>query len=266
MQSLRISVTGSGVLTKKGGLTMTTKSGNDMMDALADGGDDAEPVSGPKTGNLDDGDDVGPANVVKFESADDRLADDQQKVAESVYDHEDKRKTGLDPTMGVEAADAATKAGIAEVKSKLRDDPSLSPLSPEKEEFNPLLTQNALQEGEREGGIMRVRAPGANVVDDTQKLSSSYRPEAENADNENRFELSGFTVAYEPVAGAGQVTTQVRNFFDDAGSAKGVVTNGRCMIPVGNKIVSAKIVLGAPIICKNERQLFEYVDGQWRRT
>lgn len=143
------------------------------------------------------------------------------------------------------------------------------PVEESKSEFDPNALQDALKDSELEGGVFKMRTTGSSALDNEQpKGAEYYKPSRElnSSQAEGKYEVSGFTVQYEPKSGGGLSSVQVRDYFDDIETAKASVSKAGYLIPLKNGYKIGKITLGCPIICLNERQLFEYVNGQWRRA
>ena len=188
------------------------------------------------------------------------------------------------PSVGDEDTVQAVQAHIAEEIEKESEaenmaEPDLSPVPAvvlendivppsAKPEFDPTRIQNALKDDELEGGVFKMRTTGLASMDSEQPRGAEYykpQRELEAGAAHGKYEVSGFTVQYEPKPGGGLSSVQIRDYFDDLETAKASVSPSGYLIPLRSGYKLGRITLGCPVICLNERQILEYVNGNWRR-
>lgn len=130
--------------------------------------------------------------------------------------------------------------------------------------FNQSEVQDARKDGgDTEGGVarpatVRFSGPSSSVGDGYQTGSKTEKIDI------NKFEVSGFTVSFEPVQGAGMVNTNVNVFFDDVESAKVSVNGSVFLYPYKGSFKVARITSGAPTINHKERAIMQYLNGVWK--
>jgi hypothetical protein len=96
---------------------------------------------------------------------------------------------------------------------------------------------------------------------------SQLKPEP-NADDDSisgKFEVTGFGVTYNSNGGSHFVN--IRDYFNDMETAFASINGSKYLMPLpkGGYTI-ADITSGAPIICFNERELYNYKNNQWKRT
>jgi len=126
-------------------------------------------------------------------------------------------------------------------------------------------SQDARYDSPNEGGIMRNKTSGASAFLE-QTDNGSYRPQTADEAPDGMYEVTGFSVSYEPSPGAGLVSVRVRDFFPDVKTAFLSVNGSNYMLPVKGGYIASSIQLGSPIICKQDRQVYEFMNGEWKRT
>lgn len=147
----------------------------------------------------------------------------------------------------------------------------LPPLSKStREGFNPQSTQNAKKDAEVEGGITTSRTTGpmkssGDAAEDGSQLKPAPDMVAES--KPGQYEVTGFSASYEPAKGKGLESVQIRDYFDDMETAMASVNGDKYLMPLpGGGYKIATITQGAPTISIEERQLYEYINGKWRRS
>ena len=80
----------------------------------------------------------------------------------------------------------------------------------------------------------------------------------------SEFELSGFHA--EVKTSTGMTSVQITQTFKDVEMAKASINGDKYLMAANFGFIPCPITRGAPIICNGERQLFEYIDNQWRRV
>lgn len=138
-----------------------------------------------------------------------------------------------------------------------------------KPEFSPQSAVNALTDSDDEGGVSKERSSSASYISAETLQESGGRvkqPNMEAPSVEDKFEVTGFTVEME--TSPGNITSiRIRDYFDTLDEVMASIEGSRYLMPVKPKgFKVTKITLGAPIVCRNERQLYEYVQGKWRKT
>jgi len=138
-----------------------------------------------------------------------------------------------------------------------------------KPEFSQDSAVHALAETDDEGGVSRARSSSASYISAETLQESGGRvrqPNMEAPSVEDKFEVTGFTVEVE--TSPGNITSlRIRDYFDTLEEVMASIEGSRYLMPVKPKgFKVTKITLGAPIVCRNERQLYEYVQGKWRKT
>jgi hypothetical protein len=198
-----------------------------------------------------------------------KLAEEDQQAQEASISNEiDTHEEDINQSAGNEASVVVSGEAVS-----LNKDATLTSTGDlNKVEFNPNQIQNALFDSELEGGVSRTRSTGMTGIGDSVPLKggdgSVYFPEPERDVSaiKGMYEVGGFTVQYEPKQGEGLISIQIHNYFPDLETAMASVTDNRYMMPMKQWYKVARISLGSPIICLNERQIYEYIDGKWRRT
>jgi hypothetical protein len=140
-----------------------------------------------------------------------------------------------------------------------------------KPEFNPEAVTHGLKDDEAEGGISTARSASQSLTEAERLEDAGGRvisqPNMDTASMADKYEITGFTV--EVSLSKGNMTSiRVRDYFDTLEDAMASVSeHTRYMMPVRPKgFKVTKISSGAPILCFNERELYNYLDGQWRKT
>jgi len=132
--------------------------------------------------------------------------------------------------------------------------------------FDPTDTQDARRDGNQEGGIARNRTTGNQFHSHGKPEGAQLRPSESTPDYSKMFEVSGFTVSFEKVQGQGNVNVEIRDHFVDIETAMASVNGEKYLMPIpqtGFKVV--EIVSGAPTISYQDRVMYEYINGKWRR-
>lgn len=136
----------------------------------------------------------------------------------------------------------------------------------DKEGFDDTQQQDARYDSEDEGGVTKPKTTGPMKLPggDAAMEGGQIKQREPLADaTENAYELSGFHV--EMPAGGNMVSQQVTQDFADLDTAKACINGTTYLMPIQGGVKACQITRGAPIICYNERQLLEYVGGQWRK-
>lgn len=136
---------------------------------------------------------------------------------------------------------------------------------------NPGFDQSAIQDAridsKIEGGVTnpkRSTGPQKFNGDSSSEGGIIGKREPLSDSTPGAYELSGFHVEMD--TGAGMVSIQITQDFKDADTAKLAVNGDKYLMPVkGGGFKSCQIIRGAPILCYEERQIAEYIDGKWRR-
>jgi len=130
--------------------------------------------------------------------------------------------------------------------------------------FDESEVQDARIDRNEEGGVTNpLRSTGPMKNTDPAMEGGLIKQDHLGDATENAYELSGFHV--EVPTGTGAVSQQITMDFDDLETAKACVNGGTFLMPLQGRVKACKITRGAPIICFNERQILEYIDGRWRK-
>jgi len=145
-------------------------------------------------------------------------------------------------------------------------------LSPAKSApFDPTAITNALLDSEDEGGAAPYRSTGLTASGqvtstDEEGLTIKPTPNMDDSPIEGKYELTGIMVEYEPKIGAAKKSVNIRDFFDTLEQAYLSVNGNKYLMPVPNGYKVATIMSGRPVICYNDRLVYEYVEGDWKRV
>lgn len=138
----------------------------------------------------------------------------------------------------------------------------------EKPEFNPEAATHALKDSEEvEGGISTARSASASLSS-AGELGGRVisQPNMDSASLMDKYEVTGFTVEVS-LSPNNMSSIRVRDHFDTLEEVMASVDGSRYLMPIKPKgFKVTKITSGAPIVCFNERQMYEYMDGKWRKT
>lgn len=125
--------------------------------------------------------------------------------------------------------------------------------------------QDARNDFDVEGGVTKpqttgpMKLPSGDVAQEGGQIKHGHL--ADSA--QDAYEVSGFHV--EVPTGTGMVSQQITQNFVDLETAKASINGEMFLRPQQGGFKACKIIRGAPIICYNERQILEYIDGKWRR-
>lgn len=161
----------------------------------------------------------------------------------------------------------APSTGIID-ETKTIEEPTLSQSS--KPGFDTASTQPALSDSDDEGGVAKSTSTGGQKNfrgAETEGTLIKPNPDMTAESKAGTYEMSGFTVSYEPKKGEGTTSVQIRDVFPDMETAMASVNGNKYLMPMpqgGFKI--ATIIQGAPAIVFEDRQVYEYVNGKWRRA
>jgi hypothetical protein len=126
--------------------------------------------------------------------------------------------------------------------------------------FDPNTVANVMSRDDGiDGGIMTGKMN--NVVSEGSILKS-IGPNTKEISVKNQCEISGFSIQYIPKGTKSIASREVVDYYDDIDDAKKRFNGDSYFTQDG---VIAKISRGAPIICVEDRQKFEYVNEEWRR-
>lgn len=151
-------------------------------------------------------------------------------------------------------------------KSGTQDEPATS--ESDKDGFDSTSTKNAMApSSDEDGGIMKNVTTGIHTTSDED--GKATQPTAKIEDDKaakGGFEIIGFAIQYSIDDGKTHQTEDVHEFCDTKQEALDRFTGVHYMCVRNDKIVKGLITKGAPTICHNERQIYEYVNNQWRRS
>ncbi len=146
--------------------------------------------------------------------------------------------------------------------------PTLKHVEPK---FDAATAQNALDDQEVEGGITPVKTTGpikslSDPSSDGMIIKQRSRSDMESDSMKNKYEVTGFRVEWKRDNGSIEVL-DIRDYFNDLETAKASVISGKYIMPLNSGgYTMTRICGGAPIVCFNDRQIFEHVNGDWRRS
>jgi len=138
----------------------------------------------------------------------------------------------------------------------------------EKPQFNPEVTQDPRRDEEIEGGVKASRTTGplkSFTEPSAEGSALKQEPDLDADSDPTKYEIGGFTVEYKVDKNIYSVA--IRDYFEDKETAMAAVNGENYLMPMpkgGFKL--AKITSGAPILCKDERQLFHYNEDRWIRS
>jgi hypothetical protein len=138
--------------------------------------------------------------------------------------------------------------------------------------FDPQQVQSPKVDEDNEGGVVASKTTGPTM---SQASNEGRRPEDEGhqikpapnmtADSvANKFEMTGFQVQYE--TGKVLQSVEIRDYFDDLETAQASVNGSKYLMPMPNGFKIANITGGMPVLSFDERQMYEYQAGKWKRT
>lgn len=147
-------------------------------------------------------------------------------------------------TDSVEVGAGSVKVAVAE------------PVAPKAKVWTSELTANPLRDGGDDAGIQRSGAIdlGVAIKDGAQVIYSRTQKPGCN------YELSGFVAQYDH--GTIRSALKVLLWFKDVDSIKACFEGQRFTDPEGN---SGVILSGAPVVCKDDMQVLNFIQGEWRR-
>lgn len=191
--------------------------------------------------------------------------DPQKTPMEEIADEDEKSNIAELQNEDIPVETEKTKSSSID-ESKTIKTPILK--NSKKPGFNPNEKQDARIDNKIEGGVARPRTTGPmKSSGDAAEEGTQLKPTLpEPADLKKQFEMTGFTVSYEPKKGEGLISVQIRDYFPDIESAQVSINGDKYLMPLpdgGFKVV--KISSGAPMISWDDRQLYEYINDKWRR-
>jgi len=133
--------------------------------------------------------------------------------------------------------------------------------------FDPDGKQDARVDNKIEGGVVNPRSTGQmkeRINDASQEGSQVKTPDIDVDSIKNKYEVTGFTIEYSD--GDYIKTKDVRDYFDDIETAQASINRDKYLMPTKSGYKVSTIISGAPIICYNERQNYNYINGKWSRT
>lgn len=133
--------------------------------------------------------------------------------------------------------------------------------------FDDSVIQDAKTDHAIEGGITKPKTTGPMKYNgDAASEGGMIRktPAVNTADN--AYEVSGFFIETPSPSGVGMISEQVNQNFPDLETAKMSIQGQTYLKPLpSGGFKACRIIRGGPIICLNERQVFEYIDEKWRK-
>lgn len=197
----------------------------------------------------------------------------EQEGTENAEAQSDTEDAGLDADVSSEGqAESDTGSEQAE---EGQDQPvvidsteaTVEELLPESDKpgFDDKEIQDARVDREDEGGVTRpqttgpMKLPGGDAAQEGGQIKHGHL--ADSA--QDAYEVSGFHV--EVSSATGMVSQQITQNFPDLETAKASVNGEIYLRPQQGGFKACKIIRGAPIICYNERQILEYINGVWRK-
>ena len=129
--------------------------------------------------------------------------------------------------------------------------------------FDASEVQDARRDDRDEGGVTRNKTTGPMKSSDPAQEGGLVRKEPLADSTANAYEVSGFHV--EVPFPSGMVSQQITQDFADLDTAKASVNGDKFILQMKDGYKACRITRGAPIICFNERQVLEYINGAWRK-
>lgn len=141
----------------------------------------------------------------------------------------------------------------------------------DKEGFDVGATQDARKDDRKEGGIAVPRTTGVHKTSgDASEEGHMMIIEPMRHDEEAKktmYEMSGFSVSYEPRKGEGLLNKAAADWFPDLETAQASINDDKYLMPIkGGGFRIVEITSGAPIISYEDRQLYRYIEGRWTRV
>jgi hypothetical protein len=132
-----------------------------------------------------------------------------------------------------------------------------------KKGFNPNSISNAVYsvDDDNDGGVI---ANKMAIPQDAE--GSQFIPPGANTvenDTKDKFEVTGFSIQYQPKGSMGIASENVRDYYDTLIEAMDKFKEDTYLKPDGNL---SRISAGAPVICYNERQVKEFINEEWRKS
>ena len=179
-------------------------------------------------------------------------------------DVEIEKEAPAGPESPVAVASADPVSTIVDVE-RVTVDPI--PTKPKKPPFDGNTIQSALSDSEREGGVILAKTTGPMRAQDPRDDGEVIKPSSNVTENSvmGKYEVGGFTVQYESKKDVIR-SVRIRDYFDDIETALASVNGDKYLMPIGSGYKISMISLGMPSISYNERQIYVYKAGQWRRT
>jgi len=129
--------------------------------------------------------------------------------------------------------------------------------------FDDSEAQDARRDSVNEGGITKPKTTGPMKSNDPALEGGQTGREPLADSTANAYEVSGFHV--EVPTSTGMTSQQITQDFGNLETAKASVNGDMFLLLQKGKLIACKITRGAPIICFNERQILEHINGGWRK-
>jgi len=132
--------------------------------------------------------------------------------------------------------------------------------------FDPSSVQDVRSNNEIEGGIINTKTTEMmkEQVSDPANEGGQIIPDIDIDSVDDKYEIAGFTVEYS--INEKTKTVQVRDYFDDIETAQASINKNKYLMPIKDGYKVAVIISGVPILCYNERQIYSYINEEWKRT
>ncbi len=210
---------------------------------------------------------AGAENDPMADLVDGGINDETEEVAEDGSGEE----AGSDAQEAEEAAMSEIDADTGETQDSPvvidSTEATVEELLPESKKagFDDREVQDARLDREDEGGVTKpqttgpMKLPSGDASQEGGQIKHGHLADS----SKDSYEVSGFHVEV-PTSG-GVVSQQITQNFYDLETAKASINGDRYLRPEQGGFRACRITRGAPIICYNERQILEYINGRWRR-
>jgi hypothetical protein len=147
-------------------------------------------------------------------------------------------------------------------KTEMKEEELVELKRSHKKGFDPNSTINAVHaDGDNEGGVLANRMAVPQDAEGNQFVAPGSN--TEEIETKDKYEITGFSIQYQPHGSKGIASEEVRDFYDTMDEIIKRVKADSYMKPDGN---IGRISRGAPVICFNDRQIKEYINEEWRKA
>lgn len=129
--------------------------------------------------------------------------------------------------------------------------------------FNPNSVSNVVHaiNTEDDGGVVANKMAIPQDAEGSQFIPIGNN--AEEIETKNKYEITGFSIQYQPKGSKGIASEEVRDYYDSLDESIQRFNNDTYLKPDGT---ISRISRGGPVICFNDRQIMEYINEMWRKS